>query len=181
MFLSYIWTRIVALACKVNSGGDLFITKNIPFKVKTLAIENDDFRTQENLDKKSYVFEQKEDLDKIDCVLEKEYEKEKNVEYEGEIRAIEEIDKSEEKNNCNYEQAERKDNLFDINRKRIESSINNNKNKIKYKKKRSKTTKKNYDIQEIDEEIKENDTIEFIDGDKRILGENERLACRFTY
>lgn len=35
----YIWTRIVALAGKVNLEGNLYMSKNIPYAIETLAIE----------------------------------------------------------------------------------------------------------------------------------------------
>lgn len=35
----YIWTRIVALAGKVNLEGNLYMSKNIPYTIETLAIE----------------------------------------------------------------------------------------------------------------------------------------------
>ena len=37
--IHYVWTRIVLLAGKVNLEGDLFLSKNIPYTIETLAIE----------------------------------------------------------------------------------------------------------------------------------------------
>ena len=37
--IHYIWTRIVALAGKINLEGNLYMSKNIPYTVETLAIE----------------------------------------------------------------------------------------------------------------------------------------------
>ena len=37
--IHYVWTRIVVLAGKVNLAGDLYMSKNIPYTVETLAIE----------------------------------------------------------------------------------------------------------------------------------------------
>ena len=37
--IHYAWTRIVVLAGKVNLEGDLYMSKNIPYTVETLAIE----------------------------------------------------------------------------------------------------------------------------------------------
>jgi len=37
--IHYVWTRIVTLAGKVNSEGDLYLSKNIPYTIETLAIE----------------------------------------------------------------------------------------------------------------------------------------------
>jgi predicted phage replisome organizer len=37
--IHYIWTRFVTLAGKVNLEGDLYISKNIPYTIETLAIE----------------------------------------------------------------------------------------------------------------------------------------------
>lgn len=37
--INYIWTRVVILAGKVNREGDLFMSKNIPYTIETLAIE----------------------------------------------------------------------------------------------------------------------------------------------
>jgi predicted phage replisome organizer len=37
--IHYIWTRLLALAAKVNLFGDLFMSRNIPYTIETLAIE----------------------------------------------------------------------------------------------------------------------------------------------
>ena len=37
--IQYIWTRLVTLAGKVNLEGDLYMSKNIPYTIETLAIE----------------------------------------------------------------------------------------------------------------------------------------------
>src|SRR5471030_1409438 len=37
--IHYIWTRIVTLAGKVNLEGNLYMSKNIPYTIDTLAIE----------------------------------------------------------------------------------------------------------------------------------------------
>ena len=37
--IHYIWTRILALAAKVNLMGNLFMSRNIPYTIETLAIE----------------------------------------------------------------------------------------------------------------------------------------------
>jgi len=38
-FIHYVWTRFVALAGKSNLEGDLYMSKNIPYTIETLAIE----------------------------------------------------------------------------------------------------------------------------------------------
>ena len=37
--IHYIWSRIVLLAGNVNLVGDLYLSKNIPYTIETLAIE----------------------------------------------------------------------------------------------------------------------------------------------
>ena len=37
--IHYIWTRLLALAAKVNLSGDLFMSRNLPYTIQTLAIE----------------------------------------------------------------------------------------------------------------------------------------------
>ena len=37
--IHYIWTRLLALAAKVNLFGDLFMSRNLPYTIETLAIE----------------------------------------------------------------------------------------------------------------------------------------------
>ena len=37
--IHYIWTRLVTLAGKVNLEGDLYLSKNLPYTIETLAIE----------------------------------------------------------------------------------------------------------------------------------------------
>lgn len=37
--IHYVWTRFLTLATKVNLDGDLFMSRNIPYTIETLAIE----------------------------------------------------------------------------------------------------------------------------------------------
>jgi predicted phage replisome organizer len=37
--IHYVWTRFLTLAAKVNLAGDLFMSRNLPYTVETLAIE----------------------------------------------------------------------------------------------------------------------------------------------
>ena len=37
--IHYVWSRVVTLAGKVNLEGDLYLSKNIPYSIETLAIE----------------------------------------------------------------------------------------------------------------------------------------------
>lgn len=37
--IHYVWTRVVVLAGKVNLEGELYLSKNIPYTIETLAIE----------------------------------------------------------------------------------------------------------------------------------------------
>ena len=37
--IHYIWTRLLTLAARVNLGGDLFMSRNLPYTIETLAIE----------------------------------------------------------------------------------------------------------------------------------------------
>ena len=37
--IQYVWTRFLTLAAKVNLAGDLFMSRNIPYTIETLAIE----------------------------------------------------------------------------------------------------------------------------------------------
>jgi len=37
--IHYVWTRFIVLAGKVNLEGDLYLSKNIPYTIETLAIE----------------------------------------------------------------------------------------------------------------------------------------------
>ena len=37
--IQYIWTRLITLAGKVNLEGDLYMSKNLPYTIETLAIE----------------------------------------------------------------------------------------------------------------------------------------------
>ena len=36
--IHYIWTRLLTLAAKINLAGDLFMSRNLPYTVETLAI-----------------------------------------------------------------------------------------------------------------------------------------------
>ena len=37
--IHYVWTRFLTLAAKVNLMGDLFMSRNLPYTIETLAIE----------------------------------------------------------------------------------------------------------------------------------------------
>lgn len=66
--IHYVWTRILTLAGKVNLAGDLYLSKNIPYTLETLAIEFN--REVEDIELAINVFI---DLEMIELVQDKIY------------------------------------------------------------------------------------------------------------
>ncbi len=65
--IHYVWTRFLTLAAKVNLAGDLFMSRNIPYTVETLAIEFN--RSEEQIKLAIDVFLELEMIELIDKKL----------------------------------------------------------------------------------------------------------------
>lgn len=88
----YIWNRIVILAGKVNLDGNLYMSKNIPYTLKTLAIEFNRDESQVKLALDTFI-----DLEMVEVVEENVY-KVKNFAKHQNIKAkVKDIDENKEK------------------------------------------------------------------------------------
>ncbi|NOW85836.1 putative phage replisome organizer [Clostridium beijerinckii] len=88
----YIWTRIVILAGRVNLDGNLYMSKNIPYTLKTLAIEFNRDESQVKLALDTFI-----DLEMVEVVEENVY-KVKNFAKHQNIKAkVKDITENKEK------------------------------------------------------------------------------------
>lgn len=92
-FINYVWTRLVILAGKVNLEGELFLSRNIPYTLETLAIEFNREISEIELAVKTFI-----DLEMVELTQDKVY-KVKNFAKHQNIKPREKVqnkDKAEE-------------------------------------------------------------------------------------
>ena len=91
--IHYIWTRLLTLAGKVNLEGELYLSKNIPYSIETLAIEFN--RGEDQIKLALDVFIELEMLELTDgnVYRVKNFAKHQNIKVEEKIKAK---DKDEE-------------------------------------------------------------------------------------
>jgi predicted phage replisome organizer len=114
--IHYVWTRIVTLAGKVNLEGDLYMSKNLPYTIETLAIEFN--RSEEQIKLALDIFVELEMVELIEGSIYrvknfvkhqniKVKEKIKTQEKEHELKNIEVVMKEVSKNEiCENEEKE---------------------------------------------------------------------------
>jgi len=83
--IHYIWTRLLTLAGKVNLAGELYLSKNIPYTVETLAIEFNRSAIEVQLALKTF-----EDLEMVEFTADNVYEiknfaKHQNIKVEEKV------------------------------------------------------------------------------------------------
>jgi predicted phage replisome organizer len=91
--INYVWTRLVILAGKVNLEGELFLSRNIPYTLETLAIEFNREVPEIELAVKTFI-----DLEMVELTQDKVY-KVKNFAKHQNIKPREKVqnkDKAEE-------------------------------------------------------------------------------------
>ncbi len=91
--INYVWTRLVILAGKVNLEGELFLSRNIPYTLETLAIEFNREISEIELAVKTFI-----DLEMVELTQDKVY-KVKNFAKHQNIKLREKVqnkDKAEE-------------------------------------------------------------------------------------
>ena len=94
--IHYIWTRLLALAAKVNLIGDLFMSRNLPYTIETLAIEFN--RSEEQIKLAIDVFLELEMIELVDGRIYrvKNFAKHQNIKVEVKVKS--EIKEMNEKN-----------------------------------------------------------------------------------
>ncbi|WP_017209456.1 phage replisome organizer N-terminal domain-containing protein [Clostridium beijerinckii] len=88
----YIWTRIVILAGKVNLDGNLYMSKNIPYTLKTLAIEFNRDESQVKLALDTFI-----DLEMVEVVEENVYKVKNFAKHQNIKVKVKDIDENKEK------------------------------------------------------------------------------------
>ena len=89
--IHYIWTRLVTLAGKVNLEGNLYLSRNIPYTIETLAIEFNRDVEQVKLALNTLI-----DLEMIELVKDKIY-RVKNFAKHQNIKTKEKVEVQENK------------------------------------------------------------------------------------
>ncbi|WP_160687500.1 phage replisome organizer N-terminal domain-containing protein [Clostridium sp. C2-6-12] len=199
--IHYVWTRLLTLAAKVNLGGDLFMSRNLPYTIDTLAIEVS--RSKEQVKLALEVFIELEMIELINGNIYKvknfakhqnikETEKNNTEDKESNLKKEETL----QKENCTIDQASTSE--FHEQDEKSDSS-NENKNNTgledvpgmhkvnlislenEHSEKKRKTKKKeptiNSDQYEDDDDI---ELCSFYEGEY-VLAEGERLIASFTF
>lgn len=85
--IHYIWTRLLTLAAKVNLMGDLFMSRNLPYTLETLAIELN--RSEEQIKIAIDVFLELEMIEFIDGGIYrvKNFAKHQNIKVEEKVKS----------------------------------------------------------------------------------------------
>jgi len=85
--IHYVWTRFVTLAGKVNMEGDLYMSRNLPYTIETLAIEFN--RSEEQIKLASEVFIELEMIEMIDGKIYrvKNFTKHQNIKVREKVKS----------------------------------------------------------------------------------------------
>ena len=189
--IHYVWMALVLLAGKVNMSGDLYLSKNIPYTIETLAIEFNRDTEQVKLALNTLI-----DLEMIELVKDKIY-RVKNFAKHQNIKTKEKVERQDNK-------VETGDNTEDIkNKEKVDSDCKNTTDILKnikdyqpkndlqsnipisLEKKKSQKANKNIskNISCIDEDCGENkqeDITGFFEGESSmLLGKDDRVIMNF--
>lgn len=88
----YIWTRIVILAGRVNLDGNLYMSKSIPYTLKTLAIEFNRDESQVKLALDTFI-----DLEMVEVIEENVYKVKNFAKHQNIKVKVKDIDENKEK------------------------------------------------------------------------------------
>ena len=167
--IQYIWTRLVTLAGKVNLEGDLYMSKNLPYTIETLAIEfNRDFK-QIKLALDTFIELEMIELTEVNIYRVKNFAKHQNIKVKETINS-----KDEEVKNKEIVVKEALENKITQIPLRLETKRNKTVNKKKEKEKICDLTK--------EEDIKDNDIVTLQDYDeKRPLPKGETLISSWSF
>ncbi len=92
--IHYIWTRLIALAGKVNLGGELFLSRNIPYTMETLAIELNREPSQVELAIETFIKLEMVELTEDKIYRVKNFAKHQNIKIEEKIKKEDKIETS---------------------------------------------------------------------------------------
>ena len=155
--IHYVWTRLVTLAGKVNLEGDLYMSKNIPYTIETLAIEFNRGIDQIKLALDVLIELEMIELTEDNIYRVKNFAKHQNIKVKEKIKSK---DKEEDIKNKEVQVNENlKDEIHDNEDKQSENKISQNKveNIINAEIDNLEITHKN--INTIDDNVSDNDNI----------------------
>jgi predicted phage replisome organizer len=192
--IHYIWNRIVLLAGKVNLEGELFLSKNLPYTIETLAIEFNREASQIKLALELFIELQMIELNEANVYKVKNFAKHQNIkvkEKEVAKQTEKKASKLEESKVVNLKiankaSAKAEDSIED----KINGDNSQKDNSILFdtKKSRNRTKKKKDNLIEdniTNEEFSEEEVVDeeingFTDGD-RSLGKDEAILLEWSF
>ena len=122
--IHYVWTRFVTLAGKVNLEGDLYMSKNLPYTIETLAIEFNRDIDQIKLALDVFIELEMLELTADNVYRVKNFAKHQNIKVKEKIKAI---DKKEDIKNKEVQIKENfKNEIHDNEDKESENKISQN-------------------------------------------------------
>ncbi|PRR83416.1 phage replisome organizer N-terminal domain-containing protein [Clostridium vincentii] len=124
--IQHIWSRLVNLAGKVNLEGDLYMSKNMPYTIETLAIEfNRDIR-QIKLALDTFIELEMVELNEVNVYRVKNFAKHQNIKVQEKIKFKDE----EVKNKEIVVKEDLKKEIYDNKDKELEKKMDQNEVKV---------------------------------------------------
>ncbi|OOM68085.1 hypothetical protein CLOBL_53840 [Clostridium sp. BL-8] len=90
--IHYIWIRLIALAGKVNLGGALFLSRNIPYTIETLAIEFNREPSQVELAMETFIGLEMVELTEDKIYRVKNFAKHQNIKIEDKNKTEDKVE-----------------------------------------------------------------------------------------
>ncbi|EHJ02171.1 replisome organizer region-containing protein [Clostridium sp. DL-VIII] len=90
--ICYIWIRLIALAGKVNLGGELFLSRNIPYTIETLSIEFNREPSQVELAIETFIKLEMVELTEDKIYRVKNFAKHQNIKVQEKIKTEDKIE-----------------------------------------------------------------------------------------
>ena len=172
--IHYVWTRFVILAGKVNLEGDLYLSKNIPYTIETLAIEFNRDKDQIELALKVLIELEMIELTKENIYRVKNFAKHQNIKIKeknnskgkgDEINNKKDQVKENLENEIHGNDNEDEESGYKIDQNQVEKSISNDKDNLEITHK---------DIKKIDNNMRNQKVNNNLQNKIPILLENEK-------
>lgn len=197
--IHYVWTRLLTLAGKVNMAGELYMSRNLPYTIETLAIEFNRDKEQVKLALGVFI-----ELEMIEVTEEsvyrvKNFAKHQNIKVEEKVKSedkedgikdretaiksvvINKTNDNEEKKSEDREKSKESENNMNG---KINDNISQNSSPIPFEAKKNKKVaakkKKKEVISVTDEEYKTNEIACFGEGEF-IPGEGDEIISSWTF
>jgi predicted phage replisome organizer len=185
--IHYVWTRIVTLAGKVNLEGDLYLSKNIPYTIETLAIE-----FNRDVDQIKLALDVLIDLEMIEFSEDKIYRVKNFVKHQN-IKVKEKNEHKDNKADVKDKETKAKDDMHNKDKEYENKTSQNQTEKVrnddspvllevKRNKKPYKRKKKGKKLDITDEESEDSEIVCFRDVDeKRPLDKGECMMGQWSF